>query len=62
MFQAITPTEKSYRPSHRAATRGVIVSDVSYFGTIELRGPQATLITILHRVLHPDGHGPGAKR
>jgi hypothetical protein len=35
---AVTQTEMSFRPSDRAARLGVIVHDVSYVGTAELRG------------------------
>ncbi|KAG8857326.1 hypothetical protein FRB96_005813 [Tulasnella sp. 330] len=44
---ALHPTEKSFRPSHRAAVHGSILQDVSYFGTLEMKGP----ITLLKKVL-----------
>ncbi|KAK0464529.1 POP1-domain-containing protein [Desarmillaria tabescens] len=37
------PTEKAFRPSHRAAVRGSILHDASYQSLIELKGPQNEL-------------------
>ncbi|KAI9891920.1 MAG: hypothetical protein M1814_002305 [Vezdaea aestivalis] len=46
---AITPTEKSYRPTHRASsTRGAIAWDTSYMSTISLAGKFENIISILH--------------
>jgi ribonuclease P/MRP protein subunit POP1 len=59
---AVTPTEKSYRPSFRASQRGAIVHDASYFGVIELKGKQSTLVKVLARVLECSGAGAGAQR
>ncbi|KAF2149464.1 hypothetical protein K461DRAFT_315478 [Myriangium duriaei CBS 260.36] len=44
----LTPTLKSYRPTHRAATeRGAIAWDVSYMATISLDGVEASLLGLL---------------
>ncbi|KAL7280061.1 hypothetical protein ACG7TL_006476 [Trametes sanguinea] len=59
---AVTPTEKSSRPSHRASVHGSILHDASYFATIELKGPEDTLRTILDSCCDCQGPGPGAKR
>ncbi|KAI0821998.1 POP1-domain-containing protein [Trametes gibbosa] len=59
---AITPTEKSFRPSHRASVHGSIIHDASYFSTIELLGPEDILRTILDSCCDCQGPSPGAKR
>ncbi|KAG8684812.1 hypothetical protein FRC08_013472, partial [Ceratobasidium sp. 394] len=59
---AIRPTEKSYRPSHRAAVHGSTLHDASYMGTIELAGQMATLVSVLKRCCDPCGVGPWATR
>ncbi|KAI0373884.1 POP1-domain-containing protein [Pilatotrama ljubarskyi] len=59
---AITPTEKSFRPSHRASVHGSIVHDASYFATIELQGPEDILRAILDSCCDCQGPSPGAKR
>jgi ribonuclease P/MRP protein subunit POP1 len=59
---ALTPTEKAFRPSDRAARLGVIVHDASYVGTAELRGRQRVLLAVLARVLDCAGPGAGAAR
>jgi ribonuclease P/MRP protein subunit POP1 len=46
-----TPTLKSFRTAYRAAKRKSIVSDVSYYGTIELVGSRDDLVRMLGRVL-----------
>src|SRR5689334_22575400 len=44
----IRPTEKSYRPSHRASgSRGCIAWDVSYISTIGCKGVEASLENLL---------------
>ncbi|EED19352.1 ribonuclease P complex subunit Pop1, putative [Talaromyces stipitatus ATCC 10500] len=44
----LTPTEKSYRPTHRAAgSRGAIAWDVSYMSTVQLEGKFAALENVL---------------
>ena len=53
------PTEKSYRPSHRASVQGAIIHDASYFTLVELRGPEKDLVSILELCSDPQGLGPG---
>lgn len=44
----LTPTEKSYRPTHRASLmRGCVVWDMSYMATIGLEGKETSLIGLL---------------
>ncbi|TFK28005.1 ribonuclease P/MRP protein subunit [Coprinopsis marcescibilis] len=56
---AIEPTDKSYRPSHRAAVQGSIIHDASYYSIVELRGPENALVPMLelccdpHKSLNP---------
>ncbi|KAH9924259.1 POP1-domain-containing protein [Epithele typhae] len=59
---AVTPTEKSFRPSHRASIHGSILHDASYYAVIELRGPEGILRSTLHRCCDCQGPSPGAKR
>lgn len=60
--QAVQPTEKSYRPSHRASIQGSILHDASYYATLEMKGPQAVLVSILELLCDPQGPGPNALR
>ena len=51
----LSPTEKSYRPSHRASTaRGAVAWDMSYMSTIQLEGTDSALKTVL-RAIGVDG-------
>lgn len=51
----ITPTAKSYRPTHRAASqRSAIAWDTSYMSTIGLEGTETALIGLL-KALNVDG-------
>ncbi|CDO71682.1 hypothetical protein BN946_scf184915.g26 [Trametes cinnabarina] len=59
---AVTPTEKSFRPSHRASVHGSILHDASYFATIEIKGPEDILRSILDQCCDCQGPSPGAKR
>ncbi|RPD62234.1 POP1-domain-containing protein [Lentinus tigrinus ALCF2SS1-7] len=59
---AVTPTEKSFRPSHRASVHGSILHDASYFATIELKGPEDLLRTILDSCCDCQGPSMGATR
>ncbi|QRV86615.1 ribonuclease P/MRP protein subunit POP1 [Ceratobasidium sp. AG-Ba] len=59
---AVRPTEKSYRPSHRAAVHGSTLHDASYMSTIELSGPMEALISTLKRCCDPCGAGPWSTR
>ena len=61
-FQAATPTEKSFRPSHRASVHGSILHDASYLATIEIKGPEDLLCTILGSCCDCQGPSPSAKR
>ena len=61
-FQAVTPTEKSFRPSHRASVHGSILHDASYLATIEIKGPEDLLCTILGSCCDCQGPSPSAKR
>ncbi|EDR13388.1 uncharacterized protein LACBIDRAFT_230763 [Laccaria bicolor S238N-H82] len=59
---AVHPTEKAYRPSHRASVHGSILHDASYHSLVEMRGPQEILISMLELSCDPQGPGPGSKR
>ncbi|KIJ54374.1 hypothetical protein M422DRAFT_221979 [Sphaerobolus stellatus SS14] len=59
---AETPTQKSYRPSHRSSVRGSILHDASYISTIGLSGKQVVLEKVLSRCCDCQGAGPGAVR
>ncbi|KZP33575.1 POP1-domain-containing protein [Athelia psychrophila] len=59
---AIHPTEKSFRPSHRASIHGSILHDASYHSLIELKGPENMLKNVLDACCDAQGPGPGAKR
>ncbi|KAJ4482259.1 POP1-domain-containing protein [Lentinula aciculospora] len=59
---AVTPTEKAFRPSHRASMRGSILHDASYLSLVEMKGPQATLKAILEICCDAQDISPGAKR
>ena len=52
---ALTPTEKSYRPTHRASLeRGAVAWDMSYMSTIGLAGKLESVVSLL-KVLGVDG-------
>ncbi|KAF8208880.1 NUC188 domain-containing protein [Mycena galopus ATCC 62051] len=59
---AVTPTEKSFRPSHRASVHGSILHDASYQSTIQLQGPQGIVQSVLDACCDLQGPGPSAKR
>ncbi|KZT73935.1 POP1-domain-containing protein [Daedalea quercina L-15889] len=59
---AVEPTEKSFRPSHRASVHGSILHDASYLALIELIGPEDILRAILDSCSDLQGPSPGAKR
>lgn len=61
-IQATHPTEKAYRPSHRASVYGSILHDASYESILELAGPEEKLKRILTLCCDPQGAGPGAAR
>ncbi|OQO07189.1 hypothetical protein B0A48_07759 [Cryoendolithus antarcticus] len=57
----LTPTVKSYRPTHRAASeRGAVCWDASYVSTIALHGREASIVGML-RALGVDSAALGAK-
>jgi ribonuclease P/MRP protein subunit POP1 len=62
MLQAVTPTEKSFRPSHRASVHGSILHDASYLGLIEIKGPEQVLRSILDRCTDCQGPSASAQR
>ncbi|KAJ7645420.1 ribonucleases P/MRP protein subunit POP1-domain-containing protein [Mycena polygramma] len=59
---AITPTEKAFRPSHRASVHGSILHDASYQAIIQIQGPEKIVRTVLENCCDLQGPGPGAKR
>ncbi|RAL11007.1 ribonuclease P/MRP protein subunit POP1 [Aspergillus homomorphus CBS 101889] len=47
----LSPTEKSYRPTHRArGTRGCVAWDMSYMATVQLEGTGAGVEAVLKRL------------
>ncbi|KAL4963912.1 ribonuclease P/MRP protein subunit POP1 [Aspergillus stella-maris] len=47
----LSPTEKSYRPTHRASgARGAVAWDMSYISTIQLEGTDVALESVLRAV------------
>lgn len=49
---AESPTEKSYRPTHRSSTlRGAVAWDHSYYGTILVKGKEKELVGMLQEIL-----------
>ncbi|KAG1733032.1 ribonucleases P/MRP protein subunit POP1-domain-containing protein [Suillus paluster] len=54
---AVTPTEKSFRPSHRASMHGSILHDASYSSLIELKGPEKILRNVLDLCCDPQCTG-----
>ncbi|OBZ71160.1 Ribonucleases P/MRP protein subunit pop1 [Grifola frondosa] len=59
---AVQPTEKSFRPSHRASIHGSILHDASYYMFIEVKGPEDILRQLLNSCCDHQGPGPGAQR
>ncbi|TFK52515.1 POP1-domain-containing protein [Heliocybe sulcata] len=59
---AVRPTEKSFRPSHRASVHGAILHDASYFGLIEIQAQEDDIKALLDRFCDPQGPSPGSKR
>ncbi|KAG6844608.1 hypothetical protein H0H87_005542 [Tephrocybe sp. NHM501043] len=60
--EAIQPTEKSFRPSHRASIHGSIIHDASYHSILELKGIETLIKRILDMSCDPNGPGAGSKR
>jgi hypothetical protein len=52
---AVQPTEKSFRPSHRASVHGSILHDASYVGVIELVSEEPVLDHLLLACCDPQG-------
>ncbi|KAJ5945983.1 hypothetical protein N7454_002822 [Penicillium verhagenii] len=47
----VSPTEKSYRPTHRArGSRGAVAWDMSYMSTVQLEGKESCIETVLRAV------------
>lgn len=47
----LSPTEKSYRPTHRAhGARGAVAWDMSYMSTIQLEGTESSIESVLRTV------------
>ncbi|EIN12776.1 POP1-domain-containing protein [Punctularia strigosozonata HHB-11173 SS5] len=59
---AVTPTEKSYRPSHRASVHGSILHDASYYSLIEMKGHHDMVALLLEKCCDFQGPSPGAIR
>ncbi|KAJ6508878.1 NUC188 domain-containing protein [Mycena sanguinolenta] len=59
---AVTPTEKAFRPSHRASVHSSILHDASYQSTIQLQGPEEIVRFVLDACCDVQGPAPGAKR
>lgn len=58
----ISPTEKSYRPTHRASvTRGAVCWDTSYMSTIGLHGNESSIEKVLTTVSVGDWSNKGKK-
>lgn len=53
--QALTPTTKAFRSSHRATQHGCLLHDASYYQYLELRGPFSALKEVLEGVCDPSG-------
>ncbi|KAI4126151.1 MAG: hypothetical protein LQ338_003891 [Usnochroma carphineum] len=48
---ALSPTEKTYRKTHRAGSlRGCVAWDTSYMGTIQVEGAEASLLGLLRGI------------
>ncbi len=60
--QAMHPTEKAFRPSHRAGQHGCIIHDASYLALIEISGALGSLSDLLVLCCDPQGQPPGAQR
>lgn len=58
----MNPTEKAYRPSHRASVQGAIIHDASYYSLVELRGSADTITGTLDLCCDLQGPGPKAAR
>ncbi|KAF9475642.1 POP1-domain-containing protein [Pholiota conissans] len=59
---AVSPTDKTYRPSHRASMHDAIIHDASYYSCIEIKGSEKLIVEMLESFCDPQGSGPGSKR
>ncbi|KAF8650133.1 hypothetical protein AX16_005369 [Volvariella volvacea WC 439] len=59
---AVHPTEKAFRPSHRASVHGSIIHDASYLGLIEIKGQEEAVKAVLLSCTDPQGPGAGSAR
>ncbi|PCH40247.1 POP1-domain-containing protein [Wolfiporia cocos MD-104 SS10] len=59
---AVTPTEKAFRPSHRASVHGSILHDASYYALLEVKGPEDILCVLLDSCCDHQGPRAGSKR
>ncbi|KAJ6113271.1 hypothetical protein N7523_006588 [Penicillium sp. IBT 18751x] len=58
----LSPTEKSYRPTHRArGARGAVAWDMSYMSTIQLEGTESCIEAVLRAVGVDSDEAWGAK-
>jgi ribonuclease P/MRP protein subunit POP1 len=58
----ITPTEKSFRPTYRAANHsGFIAFDTSYFSTLFIHGSEEGLRNVLEMMVDPDSPVTGKR-
>jgi ribonuclease P/MRP protein subunit POP1 len=58
----LTPTEKSYRPTHRASgSRGAVAWDTSYISTIGCEGIESSLVAMLKAMGFGEDYTWGAK-
>lgn len=62
MAKSLHPTEKAFRPSHRASVHGCILHDSSYMAVIELKGELEILKQSLGRICNPHALSPAAAR
>ncbi|KAJ1673240.1 Ribonucleases P/MRP protein subunit pop1, partial [Spiromyces aspiralis] len=58
---AETPNEKSHRASYRAAKDKTLLQDVSFMGTIELKGGRESIVQTMNSVTSPADTSVGAK-
>ncbi|KAF9527535.1 POP1-domain-containing protein [Crepidotus variabilis] len=59
---AVQPTEKAYRPSHRATIHDAILHDASYYALTEVIGPELLLKSMLDRACDPLKARPSSQR
>lgn len=62
ILQAVSPTDKCYRPSLRAIQHDSIIHDASYYSMVELVGPERLITSLLELCCDPQNPSPGSKR